>query len=204
MVKLIDDQVGRMLEALEETGQRDRTVVVFTSDHGEMLGDHGLIQKGCRLYEGLARVPLILSCPGRFEAGLQSRGLVELLDIPPTLLELAGQGIPERMHGRSLLPILMGEAPADRHREFVRCEFFDALDMADATRATMYRDERYKLAVYHGRSVGELYDLEEDPGEFDNLWDSPEHQSLKQDMVRRSFDASVLALDIGPKRVGPM
>ena len=99
MIKLIDDVLGRILETLEETGQRERTMIIFTSDHGEMLGDHGLIQKGCRFYEGLVRVPLIFSLPGHFESGLRSDALVGLLDKTPTLLELAGLEIPDRMQG---------------------------------------------------------------------------------------------------------
>ena len=99
MIKLIDDVLGRILETLEETGQRERTVIIFTSDHGEMLGDHGLIQKGCRFYEGLVRVPLIFSLPGHFEGGLRSDALVGLLDKTPTLLELAGLEISDRMQG---------------------------------------------------------------------------------------------------------
>ena len=204
MIKLIDDQVGRMLAALEETGQRERTVVIFTSDHGETLGDHGLIQKGCRFYEGLVRVPLIWSWPEHFAAGLKSDALVELTDIAPTLLALAGQEAPERMQGQSLLPILTGQAPADYHRAFVRCEYYDALDQPDGSFATMYRAERYKLVVYHGHGLGELYDLEGDPGEFENLWDDEAHQALKLDLMQRSFDASLLAMDRGPQRIGPM
>ena len=72
MIKLIDDQLGRMLSALEETGQLENTIVIFMSDHGELLGDHGLIQKGCRFYDGLVRVPLIFSCPGRIQQGVVS------------------------------------------------------------------------------------------------------------------------------------
>ena len=204
MIKLVDDQVGRILDTLEETGQREQTVIIFTSDHGEMLGDHGLIQKGCRFYEGLVRVPLIFSWLGQFERGLRSDALVELLDKAPTILELAGLEVPERMQGRSLLPILKGEADADSHRDFVRCEFYDALDMPDGTFATMYRDARYKLIVYHGHEHGELYDLMEDPHEFDNLWDAPQTQRLKVDLMKRSYDASMLAMDRGPRRVGPM
>ncbi len=204
MIKLIDDQVGRILAALEETGQRERTVVIFTSDHGEMLGDHGLIQKGCRFYEGLVRVPLIFSWPGHFQQGVQSDALVELLDKTPTILELAGIDPPDDMQGRSLLPLLEGGAPPDRHREFVRCEYYDALDEPDNSFATMYRDERYKLVVYHGHGLGELYDLEEDPEEFENMWDEPEAQPLKLQLMQRSFDASMLAMDRGSPRVGPM
>ena len=204
MIKLIDDQVGRIREVLAETGQRENTVIIFTSDHGEMLGDHGLIQKGCRFYEGLVRVPLIFSWPGHFREGMQSEALVELVDKAPTLLELSGLEIPEWMQGRSLLPILKGEADPTFHRHAVRCEYYDALDLPDATFATMFRDERYKLVVYHGRGLGELYDLEEDPGEFENLWGEVDYQGLKLDLVQRSFDASMLGMDRGPRRVGPL
>ena len=204
MIKLIDDVLARILETLEETGQRERTVIIFTSDHGEMLGDHGLIQKGCRFYEGLVRVPLIFSLPGHFEQDLRSDALVGLLDKAPTLLELAGLEIPDRMQGRSLLPILRGEVSPDHHRDFVRCEFYDALDQPDGTFATMYRDGRYKLVMYHGHAHGELYDLEADPDEFENLWDVSSAQSLKVELMKRSYDASMLAMDRGPRRIGPM
>ena len=204
MIKLIDDQVGRIMAALEATGQRENTLVIFTSDHGEMLGDHGLIQKGCRFYEGLVRVPLIFSWPGHVKSAHRSDALVELRDVAPVLLELAGLPVPERMQARSLVPMLSGEESAGEHRDFVRCEFYDALDQADGTFATMYRDRRYKLVVYHGHSLGELYDLEKDPGEFENLWDSPDHTAVKLDLMQRSFDASMLAMDRGPERIGPM
>ena len=204
MIKLIDDQVGRILESLEETGQREQTVILFTSDHGEMLGDHGLIQKGCRFYEGLVRVPLIVSWPGHFESGLKSDALVELLDKAPTLLEFAGLKVPDRMQGRSLLPILQGEVSENHHRDFVRCEYYDAIDMPDGTFATMYRDRSHKLVVYHGHQHGELYDLEADPREFENLWDEPSSQGLKLDLMKRSYDSSMLSMDRGPRRIGPI
>ena len=204
MIKLIDDQVGNIIEALENDGVRDNTVIIFTSDHGEMLGDHGLIQKGCRFYEGLVRVPLIISWPERFLKDVQSDALVELIDKAPTILELAGVDIPSRMQGRSLLPILYGEKPLDKHRDHVRCEYYDALAEPDNSFATMFRNERYKLVVYHGHDVGELYDLQEDPEEFENMWSEPEAQPLKLDLLRSSFDASMFALDCGSERIGPM
>ncbi len=202
MIKLVDDQVGRILNYLTDTGQRENTLVVFTSDHGEMLGDHGLIQKGCRFYEGLVRVPLIFSWPGHVQEGARSNALVELTDKAPTFLELAGTGIPERMHGRSLAPLLLGEKGNDHHRDFVRCEYYDALEEPDHSFATMFRDERHKLVLYHGHGLGELYDLEEDPNEFENMWDEPEAQPLKLELMQRSFDASVLHMDRGPRRLG--
>ncbi len=204
MIKLVDDQVGRMLAALEETGQAENTVVIFMSDHGETLGDHGLIQKGCRFYEGLVRVPMIWSWPGHFAGDLRSDALVELTDIMPTLLDLAGLPHPSYLAGKSLLPILTGQASPDTHRDFVRCEYYDALDLPDSSMATMIRDARYKLVVYHGHNLGELYDLAQDPQEFDNLWDDPAHQAIKAELMQRSFDASMLAMDRGPRRIGPI
>jgi arylsulfatase len=108
MIAQIDDQLARILQVLEETNQRANTVIVFTSDHGEALGDHGLMYKGCRFYEGLVRVPLIFAWPGHFQQDLLSAALVELLDMTATLVELAGLPQPEYMQGKSLLPILRG------------------------------------------------------------------------------------------------
>ena len=204
MIKLIDDQLGRVLQALEETEQLENTIVIFMSDHGETLGDHGLIQKGCRFYEGLVRVPLIFYCPGRIQEGIVSDALVEIVDVMPTILDFAGERVPSYVEGRSLLPILSGERPPSEHREGVRCEYFDALDQPDETRATMWRTRQFKLCVYHGHGLGELYDLEQDPNEFNNLWDDPEHQGVKAQLLHESFDAAVRAVDLGPDRVGPM
>jgi arylsulfatase A-like enzyme len=95
-IELIDENIGRILDALKKSGQRENTVVIFTSDHGEMAGDHGL-KKGCRFYEGLVRVPLIFSWPGHIKQGLKSDALVELVDIAPTLLELTGHAVPAEM-----------------------------------------------------------------------------------------------------------
>ena len=226
MIAQIDDQFARILDCLEKSGQRDNTVIVFTSDHGEMLGDHGLLYKGCRFYEGLVRVPLIFSWPQRFASGLQSSALVELIDLSATLLDLAGVEQPQHLQGVSLLPILRAEASPNHHREFVRCEYYDALDAGFigtgspdvptrmderpqaagcGSYATMYRNQRYKLSIYHGHNLGELYDLENDPWEFEDLWDHPNHQSLKHDLIHASFDATMLlTVDVGTSRIAPM
>jgi len=203
MIKLIDDSLASMLNCLDETGQRENTVVIFTSDHGETLGDHGLIAKGCRFYEGLVRVPLIFRAPGRVREGIVDDSLVELTDLAPTLLDLAGIDMPHHMQGRSLAKRL-AEQVASPHRDHVRCEYYDALDEPDNSFATMWRDRRYKLVVYHGKSEGELYDLHEDPHEFQNLWHNSDYLETRLDLLRRSFDASMLAMDRGPRRVGPM
>lgn len=209
MIAQIDDQLARILATLDATGQRDNTIILFTSDHGEALGDHGLMFKGCRFYEGLVRVPLIFSWPGRFASGVQSDALVELLDMTSTLMELCQLEIPDYMQGKSLMPILRGETDGHNHRDFVRSEYFDALDPhftgGTGTFGTMYRTRKYKLCMYHDKQLGELYDLEADPWEFNDLWDSAEHQSVKHQLIREAFDAHVvLTTDMGSPRIAPM
>ena len=204
MIKLIDDQLARVVDHLGKTGQRENTIIVFTSDHGETLGDHGLIQKGCRFYEGLVRVPLIFNCPGRIEEGLVSDALVELTDKAPTFLDFCGIDIPDNMHGRSLRSILEGRSDGHSHRDFVRSEYYDALDHKEGSLGTMYRNRKYKIINYHQHDFGELYDLEVDPWEFDNLWNSPDQVHIKAVLMKASFDASMRILDLGPPRVGPM
>ena len=209
MIAQIDEQFARLLEGLEASGQREDTVIVFSSDHGEMLGDHGLLYKGCRFYEGLVRVPLVLSWPGRIRSGVQARALVELIDLSATILDLAGVESPSAMQGRSLLPILAGEVDPDRHRSFVRSEYFDALDDSfvhgRTSFATMYRDDRYKLSVYHSHGTGELYDLLKDPWEFDDLWHHPDYQEVRRELLEASFNASIVnGVDVGTRRIAPM
>jgi arylsulfatase len=201
-IELIDDQVGRMLDALEASGQRDNTLIIFTSDHGEMLGDHGLVLKGCRFYEGAVHVPLIFSWPGHFQQGVRSEALVELADLVPTLLEATNLPVPENVHGMSLLPILQGQADPNVHHDFVRCEYHDALDRSFASHANMIYDGRHKLVVYHGHAIGELYDLQQDPDEFHNLWDDPDTLSLKEELTKRLFDAVMTVTDEGQARIG--
>ncbi|UCC97627.1 MAG: sulfatase-like hydrolase/transferase [Phycisphaerales bacterium] len=200
-IELIDENVGRMLDALEETGQRENTVVIFTSDHGEMAGDHGLNKKGCRFYEGLVRVPLIFSWPGRVEQGLRSDALVELVDIAPTLLDMIGPPVPVRMQGQSLLPILDARAEPDKHRDFVRCVYYKVLEGPESF-ATMIRTREHKLVNYHGHEMGELFDMTRDPHEFENQWDNPEYAAIRFDLMKKSFDALAFAVDTGPPRVG--
>jgi len=209
MIELIDEQVGRLIEVLEETGQRENTIIIFTSDHGEMLGDHGLLLKGCRFYEGAVRVPLIISCPGRFGKGVVCSELVELTDIAPTLAEVAGIKL-NKSHGKSLIPLLEQNESTERHREFVRCEYYDALNpyAPDRTHlhvpayATMFFDGRYKLITYHGHEFGELYDLETDPDEFNNLWNNQKYFELKLRLMKRSFDESILIVDHAEPLIG--
>jgi arylsulfatase A-like enzyme len=222
---MVDEHFGKILDYLEQSGQLENTIVIFSTDHGESLGDHGLTQKGCRFYDGQVRVPLIWSWVGdegrtakdeggssvgggaaSFVSGRVSDALVELTDVMPTLMDLAGLPVPERTNGRSLLPILTGRVGAEavgHHRDFVRCEYYDAIDGPNHTWGTMYRDRRHKLIVYHDLEQGELFDMEADPHEHRTLWDDPAAQAMKARLLQRSFDATVRAIDYGPARIAP-
>jgi arylsulfatase len=203
MIELIDHEFGRLLDAIEEAGQLDDTIIVFMSDHGEMLGDHGLLYKGCRFFEGLVHVPLILSWRGRVLEGTASEALVELVDVAPTLLEAAGVTVPSFMQGRSLWPLLTGRSDPHRHKDHVVSEYNDALGSAAVpipSHGSMYFDGRWKHVVYHGTGLGELFDLEEDPGEFVNLWDEPGARELRFELLGRHFDAMMATSGAGIER----
>lgn len=203
MIEHIDDNVGRILKMLDDTGMRENTIVIFTSDHGELLGDHGIYLKGPYTYDCSIRVPLIISWPGHFKSGLRSDVLVELTDIAPTILEAVGMPIPNRVQGRPLTELLTGRTT--RHRDQVFCESYNTKVRSKdkAEMVSMVRTKTHKIAVRHGTSEGELYDMQADPGEHDNLWDSPAHAGLKAEMMKRCFDASIATIDPVPMRVAP-
>ena len=154
----IDSWFGRILETLEERGVLDNTVIVHWSDHGEMLGDKGRVNKAV-FYEEAARVPLIVRVPNAGVRGAVSGRLVSILDVYPTLLDLAGCGDEEwRGFGRSLLPLL--DHPSAQHHDAVFSEIGDR---------TMIRTERHKMVLNSAGDVLKLYDMQDDPGEVDNL-----------------------------------
>ncbi|MFB6135515.1 MAG: sulfatase [Halobacteriaceae archaeon] len=200
MVDLIDDQVGRLLDALDESGQRDETLVVFMSDHGELLGDHGMYTKGPFFYEPSVRVPLVFEGPGVAE-GVETDALVELVDLAPTLLEAAGVDRPLGMQARSLWPLLRGEA--DEGRDAVYSEYYvdqhPASDDAEQL-LTMVRTDRYKLVRSHATGEGELYDLDADPTETTNRWDDPEYAEAKTDLLTTLTDRMAETVDPRPEK----
>ena len=202
MIELIDKQVGRMVGALEDTGQLDNTIVIFMSDHGEMLGDHGFYLKGPHFYDEAVRVPLIISWKDRIQSEVRADCLMELIDIAPTLLEASGIDIPDYIQGRSLMPILLGQASADRHRDYVFSEYYNAWTHKHSY-GSMLRTRDEKVVVYHGTDQGELYDLKNDPDEFENLWSNPSRTDRKMRLLKACFDASVFTMDPAPPRLGP-
>ena len=174
----IDREIGRVAEAVDELHGND-TLIIYTSDHGDQLGSHGLHDKGPEMYEESTNVPFIVRGPG-VPGGAVSHALLSHVDILPTMLDLAGQEIPGSLHGCSQAPVLAEPAAAVREYVFVSYNRGDA----DAQeRGGLYpircvRDARYKLAVNLFDS-DEFYDLEADPYELTNLIDSPEHAGTR-------------------------
>lgn len=193
-IELIDAQLGRLMDFLDEKGLTNDTVIIFMSDHGELDGDHGVYLKGPYFYESLVHVPLVMSCPGTIAEGVKRNALVELVDIAPTLLDLCGMEIPFYMQGASLASLLTDPKHPDHHKDSVYCEFYDCLHHVAYKNhhATMYFDGRFKCVVHHGEDMGELYDLTTDPDEFDNLWFNPAYRDLKYDLVKKNFDQAIL------------
>jgi arylsulfatase A-like enzyme len=201
MCDLIDEQVGRMLAVLEEMGQAEDTLVIFTSDHGEMLGDHGIYLKGPFFYDPAIRVPLIVAWPGQVRAQ-RSPALVELTDLPQTILDAVGIPHHPGMQGRSLWPMLGEETESNDHREDVYCEYYNAMPWhrEPTAQMTMVRTERFKLTVDHSASRGELYDLERDPQETCNLWDDSDYAQVKVEMLVRLCNRMAWTVDPLPTR----
>ena len=121
MIEQVDTEVGRMLKTLDELGMADNTIVIYMSDHGDMLGDHGIYEKGPYFYDCLTRVPLIIRWPRKGKAGLKVNALVELVDLAPTIMDIAGLTTPAGMQGRSLVPLLTGAS--SEHRDSVYMEY---------------------------------------------------------------------------------
>ncbi|WP_276270843.1 sulfatase [Haloarcula litorea] len=204
MIDFVDDQVGRLLAELDATGQREDTLVVFTSDHGEMLGDHGIYKKGPYFYEPAVRVPLLVSQPGTVREGAVVDDLVELADLAPTLADAAGLERTTGMQGRSLWPRLRADGDAGAHRDSVYCEFYDASQRHTdpPVHATMARTDRYKLVAHHGTDDGELYDLDADPAERQNRWGDPEYAEAKTRLLGTLADRMAGTVDPLPERTG--
>jgi arylsulfatase A-like enzyme len=157
MIEQVDGEFGRMLKVPEDTGQADNTIVIFMSDHGEMLGDHGFYLKGPHFCDFAMPVPLMIRWPGKIKAGAKSDALVEMVDLEPTPLDAAGIPAPDGVQGRSLIPLLTGQTI--EHRDSQYAEHYDSSFLYDPPpMATCVRTRSHKLTVYHSLKSGELYD----------------------------------------------
>lgn len=161
-VSFVDHQVGKVLQALREAGHLDDTIVVFSSDHGELLGDHGSAYKWL-MYEAVTHVPLVVRDFRTTAPGTRTDDLVSLMDLGPTFLELAGAPLPTRLEGRSLLPYLHGEPVTPRKAVFCEDNY-----------QVMMRTRTEKIVHIIGAPYGEYYRLDLDLAETRNLWDDPD------------------------------
>lgn len=202
MCDLLDIQVGRILEALDQSGQADNTIVLFMSDHGEMLGDHGLYTKGPFLYDPAIRVPLLVRWPERIPAGEVSEALVEIGDLAPTLLQAAGLPIPPRMQTRSMLPLWTDPAAHPEFREDVYSEYLDSNPDSPSQFRSVLRTPRWKIIRSHQSKPSELYDMKNDPLEQNNLWNDPQHAAIREELLERLCDRVAMTVDPHPPRVG--
>ncbi len=177
MVSFMDEHIGRILEALDRLGLAENTLVVFTTDHGHFLGQHGLMAKAIHMYEDLIRIPWIVRWPGRVPAGCVSVTLQNLVDLAPTFLAAAGVEIPGRMTGLNLLPDWCDGRP-------VRA--WSITENHNGRRRFHMRtfvNSRYKLTIYRQGSDGEFFDLERDPSETRNLWSDRASQTAKAQVM---------------------
>jgi choline-sulfatase len=187
LITYLDDKIGKLLDALEETGLAQNTVVIHTSDHGESLGEHGLWRK-MNFYEQSARVPLQIAWPGHIEGGQRIAGATSLVDVTATILDAGGAELDQvaamQLDGDSLLPLMQGD-PGEWKDEAFSEHLAHGTDRARA----MIRRGRWKLCYSHGTPPDiELYDLESDQGEFDNLADHAEHRAIRAELVARVME----------------
>ena len=175
MEKMIDDAIGEILNALEDFGLSDNTVVIFTTDHGDLGGDHRFFFKGPFLYQGLIRIPFLIKVPNGLK-GQISESLVSSIDIPETILELEGFSIPNSMQGKSMIPILNN--PEEKINDSILIEMDD--DHNDEKTRTLITDD-WRITIF--RNYGELYSLKEDPDEMNNLWDNISFLEVKEELI---------------------
>ena len=202
MIEQSDFEIGRALDALDESGQAENTIVIVTSDHGELLGDHGMYLKGPYFYDCSMRVPLMIRWPTRYRAGQRVDALVEMVDLAPTLLEAAGIAPEPQMQGRPLTGILEGKTTT--HRDSVYMEMYDSGSRAGGpAMVTAVRTETHKLVVYHSLDTGELYDLTKDPGEQRNLWSDPNSRDVRERMLVKMTHRMAGTIDPLPPKNAP-
>ncbi|MCZ6890556.1 MAG: sulfatase [Gammaproteobacteria bacterium] len=179
-ISLVDSQVGLLLDTLDELGLAENTFIVFFSDHGFLLGEHGGMWRKTALFEEATRVPLIVAGPG-IEAGRVSPRLVELVDLYPTLAQLCGLPVPDGLEGTDFAPLL-----ADPDREWKRGAF--SMVMRGDIPGRSVRTERYRYSEWGEEGPAELYDLAVDPGEFENRA-GDEAFANEQDRLRKLLHA---------------
>jgi len=182
-IHAVDESVGRVLDWLEESGMAEDTVVVYTSDQGFYLGEHGWYDKRW-MYEESFRTPLIVRWPGVVERGSVDASLAQNIDLAPTLLDMAQVEAPAEMQGISMLPLLEGEGQRG-WRDSVYYHYYEFPGVHAVQRHLGIATERYKLIHYYQLGEWELFDLERDPSELNSVWADEEYAEVRADLEAR-------------------
>jgi len=194
MITMIDDAVGRVQTALSESGRADETIKIFTSDHGDHLGDHRMLLKGAEQYEDITRVPFIWADP-EGPNGERSDRIGQTLDIGASILERARI---EKAFGMQGVDVVSEDAEGRPHA-FIQYAHQAEMDGLNITpNVHTIRDEKYRLSVMDGVEWGELYDLENDPGEFTNLWADPDYATTKLKLLEIFARAEIACVNASP------
>lgn len=184
-VASVDDNIGRVLEWLDKSGQAKNTIVIYTSDQGFFLGEHNFFDKRF-MYEESLRMPFLMRWPGKIKAGSVSKGMILNVDFAPMMLDAAGAQVPADMQGRSFLPLLTGRVPKDWRTSM----YYRYYHPGHHNVAAHYgvRTQRYKLIFFNKLNQWELYDLKKDPREMNNVYTDPAYaktvEELKQELQR--------------------
>ena len=182
----VDESISSIMNYLEANGLLESTMVIYMGDNGFSFGEHGLIDKR-HFYEESAKVPLLIHCPEQFKGDMVEEHLVQNIDIAPTILESFGISKPDHMQGLSLIPLLKGEEPEWRDRVFY--EYYWEHHYPQTPTVHGVRTDKYKLMRYFGVwDRNELYDMENDPEEMNNLIDSPEHKQVVSELSSEIYD----------------
>jgi len=179
MEKMIDDAVGEILVTLKNNDLMDKTIIIFTTDHGDLGGNHRFFFKGPFLYQGLIKIPFLIRIPNG-KSNQECDSLTSSIDIPETILQLAGFEIPNTMQGRSMVPILKN--PGEKINEDLLIEMDD--DYNNEKTRTLIRED-WRITIFHDH--GELYNLKEDPDEMNNLWSYKPFLEKKNELLLRLF-----------------
>lgn len=179
VIREVDDEVGRLMAYLKRENLYDNTIVIYAGDQGFFLGEKGWFDKRW-IYEESFRMPLIVHWPEGIEPGSVNKHLVQNLDFAPTILELAGADVPDRMQGRSMVPLLRGENPSD-WRDAVYYHYFEGPPRVHrVARHYGVRTDQYTLVHFPDHNEWELFDLEADPNQLTSVYDDPDYSQIQQ------------------------
>ena len=173
----VDDNIGRMLQYLDESGLAENTIVIYSSDQGFYLGEHGWFDKRW-MYEESLHMPFIVRWPGVTKPASVNTDMVQNLDFAETFLEIAGLEIPGEMQGQSIVPLLQGNTP-DNWRKSIYYHYYEYPGAHSVQRHNGVRTDRYKLINYYELGEKEMFDLETDPREMKSVYNDPEYANIQ-------------------------